>query len=64
VPSYGTINRWLRDAGAGRAMDRRFEAMRKRVLEVLEDRLDEVADLALAEVAQVAALIEKLRQRP
>ncbi len=63
VPSYGTINRWLRDAGTGRAMDRRLETMRKRVLDVLEDRLDEIADLSLAEVARVAALMEKMRQK-
>ena len=63
VPSHRTINRWLRDAGTGRATDRRFEAMRKRVMDVLEDRLDEIADLSLAEVARVAALIERMRHR-
>jgi len=62
VPSYSTINRWLRDAGVGRSAVRKQEAMRARARALLENRFDELDDLPLADVARILAVIEQLRK--
>lgn len=63
VPAYATISRWLRRAGISHSFLKRWETMSERAMRELENRLAELDDAPLSEVARVAALLEGMRRK-
>lgn len=63
LPAYATISGWLRRAGISRANLKRWEAMSEQAIRLLQQRIAELDEAPIEEVARVAALLDGLHRK-